>query len=1260
MAAQMSTGRASWIEVKKITIRGLMYKRWDDGIDPYVELNDMVKTGVIWNGRGRPHVWTRTDSVVPVSPGENELHVKVYDAHRVRDDVFIGECTVDTTSVPDMVGSPTVLRAQVSCPKFKDAQIELHLIRSSGASFPEFNEPEIRADHRKISVEDLDISSDIKKPRDLREEAKRLALEAKKKETEVRSARAHQRHESYARTDRKEITDNTPAPPRKESQPRRESKLVTEVKPVKHVLPPELTETANRNKNKKNKTRTMSPGWLEKNVEAEKKLVIDDAYNESYKKIVHIEGVHLNSAEIAIILNALGYHVSKAPSVPTKSYPGVGDAAMQDAPESLEEGIEGQKFLKQGIVHIPLSETTRAKDIAALLTELVHKVDFGIVGTHKNIPDEASETSQIRSSCVFAISDREAKIIMDHLLSLITGMWTRIRNFILLVCGSHPDQGGGRPSNWSISWIQKLARKLNFPEDKFMSCNGVQFLEENRNVVKHKFGIVPSLLQTRFALYQHVLRLIESWWTIPSRPSDRVDSTFKETRKQSVSRVAPGGFVAYAPPTAQKPSKRRPGSSTLTSALLGRKEVHRLTLSPTYVKKGQRPDDLDRDSADKLDIGDSVVIGPKLILFPAMLAAGHDNDMDVRDHMFEKYSEMVAGRSGVVSVFPYGRHVFPDMIWVALKPEEEDGPQEMSQLVKQLEKVDITDILVSGRHVFVPVVCVMRIGEVKPAEPSDEVQAYRRTIGNDFETIGLDRKNHIYVSKLEADAQNRLADAYESNWRDDYSEDSQPAFAGDPNYPDSPEYYIGGGLGVHHAVVTAPLPISVQRKPRPSSAPSYSLLRSNHAEVPPHKSMLSQLDPVLRESADGQWETLWSQVRGGTTNSPGSNLGRPRSLEDYPTPEKYINGGKGVKKAIVIAPLENPVPNRTNHEKLPGSPERDRSADRPLYRPLPNFFDTVIPGSDILRPRSCSSGLRLRPINSVSGRYEAPSTQGDHFGEAQEVLKLLSRGLDHKTDSSNMKESVRASVDRYNKLDNQFRGSMKKNKTELPKPQKRRNSFDPLKEPVSSRPKPDEKKKKKPKKWSDAYASEQDEELLKLVEKLENINEVDELQDIQDSLAGHFRKRSAKGYGSPVRDPKGVYPDGIIDSMIKYKLNHDGDSNSAKLKMQKWGVSNDQANKKPKKSVSDIENIETDINKEKVEAPVPLKKDKFIFPWMIGEPRTSDEIDPRKNERLWRALKVAERETSKKEAHLRKQLRRLGVADENMVVKDPYDAYSNV
>jgi hypothetical protein len=1376
MAAQEAAGAAAWLEVKKIVVSGVKYKRWDGNADPYIEINGMVKTGVAWSGGGgggggggKPLSWTRTDSVIPVSPGDNSLQIRLYDANRLREDILIGECSIETHDVPDMATGPTVIRGTIACPKYGDAKLEIHLLRSLGPSFPLVDEPGIRADHRKVTVDDLDITSDVKKPRDLRDEAKQLAEETEaweKKQASLPPPKHQPTESAQAWAERKRAQEApAPAAAKKESkaQPRREAKGagaaeakhgagagagVAQAKAGPRGREPraERKDGAAADATKKHKTRTMSPGWLQKNVEAEKKLVIDDAYSAAFKKIVADEGVFLDFGEITLILKALGYEEAVVPSLN-------GLRAREDAKAEDTEGpataataaveMEGQRYLEEGIVHIPLSDvgagagagagagvkagTGGTRAIAAVLTELVNKVDFGIPGaaaTARRTEGEGEPPAPAPAPApIFAVSNKQARIVKEHLVGLVTSTWSRNRNFILLVCGAPPEQGGGRPSNWSITWIQKFARKLEFPEHKFMSCGGLQFLEENRNSVKKSFGIIPSLLQSRFALYQHLLRLLEAWWTIPSRPADRVDAQFKDTR-----RVTAGGYVPFVPPQQQQQQQRATnkshskGNSSRFSPT--KPEIHRLTLSPTYVKGGRGRGGGERVS-EALQPGDSVVIGPTLILTPVLLAAAKDHQLDIRDHMLERYAELVASRSGAVSVFPYGRHDFPGLMWVCLRAEEGEETEDLSKLSRQLTKIDVTDILVSGKHVLVPEVCLMNTYENSNAwqrhgEDNDEASnanSRKGSINTSFATIGY--AGDRYVSKAEAaeagDAMrhsqhsqhsgqngNTLADRFasshnanaddtasdhhnysynapttanaaedhdqEASWRDDYSDDGRPAYECEHEpAPARAQSAPAGRPKSSRGEASYPAPA-------PAASPAYNAYSGG---------VVSPMDLTLRESADGGtgrgagWETVWS--RGGQT---GGSLGGTRG-SGYPEPgESYLNGGGGVAHAVVTAPVRDPAPNRGSHEKLPGSPPRDHTqgpgagagGGRPLYRPMPNMFDTVVPAPSPEeaggRPRSRS---RDRPRSS--GGFREPSVAGDHFNEAEAILRGMPSGPGkHSRQAPSMKNDVCASVEQYNRMDDKLRSSMKKKghgqrAGASQKPRQRRRSFDPLKEPAHSRPKPAEEKKKKkpraPQYSGEGYASEKDEELRQLIERLENIDSLDELQGIQDSIAGIYRGRTGQAMGSPSKAPKGVHPEGIIDSMIKYKLNHDGDSNSAKMKMKKWGVSDRDKDKEARAAgvaMSDADWLAQegkDPKGEEVEAPHPLKKNKFFFPWMVGDPRASDDIDPKKNERLWRALKVAERESAKKEAHLRRELRKLGVKEED-VNTNPYDCYTNV
>ena len=46
--------------------------------------------------------------------------------------------------------------------------------------------------------------------------------------------------------------------------------------------------------------------------------------------------------------------------------------------------------------------------------------------------------------------------------------------------------------------------------------------------LKDDFGVLPSILRTRFIVYQHALRLVDLWWDKGIRPCDKFDSKNNE------------------------------------------------------------------------------------------------------------------------------------------------------------------------------------------------------------------------------------------------------------------------------------------------------------------------------------------------------------------------------------------------------------------------------------------------------------------------------------------------------------------------------------------------------------------------------------------------------------------------------------------------------------------------------------------------------------------------------------------------------------
>ena len=76
--------------------------------------------------------------------------------------------------------------------------------------------------------------------------------------------------------------------------------------------------------------------------------------------------------------------------------------------------------------------------------------------------------------------------------------------------------------------MQRFAGESQFPSEYFSHCPGRDFLGITRQMAKTDFGIMPSLLQERFAVYQRALQTLEDWWSLGLRPSDPYKDSFHQ------------------------------------------------------------------------------------------------------------------------------------------------------------------------------------------------------------------------------------------------------------------------------------------------------------------------------------------------------------------------------------------------------------------------------------------------------------------------------------------------------------------------------------------------------------------------------------------------------------------------------------------------------------------------------------------------------------------------------------------------------------
>jgi len=216
------------------------------------------------------------------------------------------------------------------------------------------------------------------------------------------------------------------------------------------------------------------------------RLLLDEAFSRAIR--AECSTIQFTAQEAAILLDALGCELVEP----------IGELNLDDIKTPID---------------LPM---LHAASLAAVLTSF------------------AKEHRLVINHRAFCVSEEKAAVAVKRLKSLVEGPWRgtdKARMTILQFCAGN--QGRlGRPSFWPLETtkgpgggkMQRLAKVLGFPEAPFADLSGQGFLETNKKETKTLLNLTPSLLQVRFAVYQHTLRLIDQWWDKGHRPED----VFKE------------------------------------------------------------------------------------------------------------------------------------------------------------------------------------------------------------------------------------------------------------------------------------------------------------------------------------------------------------------------------------------------------------------------------------------------------------------------------------------------------------------------------------------------------------------------------------------------------------------------------------------------------------------------------------------------------------------------------------------------------------
>ncbi len=238
------------------------------------------------------------------------------------------------------------------------------------------------------------------------------------------------------------------------------------------------------------------------------KLVIDEALEAAMRAECSV--IKLNIKEVTMILDALGYEITT---------------------DIQNENNEFSSHNHALICELPM---LNAPSLAATLSAF------------------AKENKLVFDNKHFQISESKAIIAVRHLTNLVQGPWSKIRSILLQLTkyeeNLNDDNFSGlrkiKPSQWNSKYTNIYLRSLQIVNrigDNSIDINnsvidGEELLTITRPMLRDIYGIIPSILQHRFCLYQHVLKLLNSWWNKGIRPDDTyIASKMADSTKNSIS-----------------------------------------------------------------------------------------------------------------------------------------------------------------------------------------------------------------------------------------------------------------------------------------------------------------------------------------------------------------------------------------------------------------------------------------------------------------------------------------------------------------------------------------------------------------------------------------------------------------------------------------------------------------------------------------------------------------------------------------------------
>mmetsp|Transcript_22367 Transcript_22367/g.32590 ORF Transcript_22367/g.32590 Transcript_22367/m.32590 type:complete len:1458 (-) Transcript_22367:130-4503(-) len=155
----------------------------------------------------------------------------------------------------------------------------------------------------------------------------------------------------------------------------------------------------------------------------------------------------------------------------------------------------------------------------------------------------------------FCLTKDQSITAMKQLIGLVQGTWKKSRNLVLDAAENSIESGGSRPALWISNWVSDLATILQFPNGRFDSFTGKDFMLMSDSEIASR--LQPSILRARCRVYRCMLCHLDVWWDRGMRPRDilskhnslckTVDTMYQSGSKVNKDhRYADGDYVKLA------------------------------------------------------------------------------------------------------------------------------------------------------------------------------------------------------------------------------------------------------------------------------------------------------------------------------------------------------------------------------------------------------------------------------------------------------------------------------------------------------------------------------------------------------------------------------------------------------------------------------------------------------------------------------------------------------------------------------------------